>query len=70
MNKKITTLFAAALFAVNVFAQAPEKMSYQAVVRDATNSLIMSSSVGMQISILKDSPNGNPVYTETQTPMV
>lgn len=52
----------------SVFAQAPEKMSYQAVVRDGNNALVTSSSVGMQISILQGSVTGTTVYSETQTP--
>lgn len=51
-----------------MFAQSPEKMSYQAVVRDGNNALVTSTVVGMQISILQGSASGNPVYVETQTP--
>ena len=50
------------------FAQAPEKMSYQAVVRNTTNNLLVSQNVGMQISILQGSATGTAVYVETQTP--
>ena len=57
------------LFATaSTFAQAPEKMSYQAVLRDATNTLLTNQEVGMQISILQTSITGTPVYLETQTP--
>jgi len=66
--KKIITIFAAVLITANVFAQAPQKMSYQAVVRDAGNALVTSTAVGMQISILQGSPTGTAVYVETQTP--
>ena len=66
--KKIITLCATILMTANVFAQAPEKMSYQAVVRDGNNNLVSSTAVGMQISILQGSPTGSAVYVETQTP--
>jgi hypothetical protein len=66
--KTIITIYAAILFFASVLAQAPEKISYQAVVRDATNNLVTSSAVGMQISILQGSANGTAVYVETQTP--
>jgi hypothetical protein len=57
------------LFATaNTFSQAPEKMSYQAVLRDATNTLLTNQEVGMQISILQTSITGTSVYLETQTP--
>lgn len=48
-------------------AQAPEKMSYQAVVRNSSNGLVISAPVGMRISILQGSAAGASVYTETQT---
>jgi len=57
------------LFATaNTFSQAPEKMSYQAVLRDATNTLLTSQKVGMQIRILQTGITGTAVYLETQTP--
>lgn len=52
---------------VSVFAQSPEKMSYQAVVRDANNTLLTNQEVGMQISILQNTITGTAVYIETQT---
>ena len=60
----VTSLFLGSL----AFAQAPEKMSYQAVVRNTTNNLVVSQNVGMQISILQGSATGTAVYVETQTP--
>lgn len=65
--KKIVTVFAALLMSVCAFAQAPQKMSYQAVVRDASNNIVSSATVGMRISILQGSAAGTPVYEETQT---
>ncbi len=56
------------LITASMFAQTPEKMSYQAVVRDVSNALVTNQTVGMQISILQDSASGTVVYTETQTP--
>lgn len=52
----------------NVTAQAPQKMSYQAVVRNSNNELVTSKPVTMRISILQGSATGAPVYVETQTP--
>jgi len=66
--KKIYTLIAGLMLTASVFAQAPEKMSYQAVVRDASGTLVTSTAVGMQLSILQDSTTGTAVYTETHTP--
>ncbi len=49
-------------------AQSPQKMSYQAVIRNSSNALVVSHSVGMKISILQGSATGTEVYSETQTP--
>ncbi len=53
--------------AASVFAQAPQKMSYQAVIRDASNALIANQTVGIQVSILQGSASGTAVYVETQS---
>tara|TARA_B100000809_G_scaffold33013_1_gene28815 strand:- start:2544 stop:2795 length:252 start_codon:yes stop_codon:yes gene_type:complete len=50
------------------FAQAPEKMSYQAVVQNSSNALVSIQAVGMQISILQGGAKGTAVYVETKTP--
>ena len=66
--KKISSLIAILLLcAVSLFAQAPEKFTYQAVVRNANNSLVANAQVGMRVSILQGSANGSAVYVETQT---
>ncbi len=56
------------LLTATMWAQSPQKMNYQAVIRDAGNHLIISTQVGMQISILQGSEIGTAVYVETQTP--
>jgi len=53
---------------LTLWAQAPQKMSYQAVVRDASEILLTETTVGMQISILEGSPTGTAVFVETHTP--
>jgi len=63
--KKIIYLF---FFITTVaFSQTPEKISYQAVVRDAENQLLSNQSVGIRVSILSGSNQGNSVYQETHT---
>ena len=49
------------------FAQTPEKMSYQAIVRDANNTLLVDKLVGIQVSILQNSETGLEVYIETHS---
>jgi len=51
--KKLYTLLAAVLFTASAFAQAPEKMSYQAVVRDAGNALVADQAVVCKLAYYK-----------------
>jgi len=68
--KRIFTFIAAVLLTatIKVNAQSPEKMSCQAVVRDANNDLVKDTQIGMQISIMQTTANGTAVYVETQMP--
>ncbi len=65
--KKLYSLTSLMVFCSVVFSQSPEKMSYQAVVRDGSNKLVTNTFVGMQIRILQGSKGGTAVYTETHT---
>lgn len=67
--KKLLTTSILIMAIASLFAQVPEKMSYQAVVRDAGGLLVTNIEVGMQISILQGSATGTPVYVETQAPV-
>ena len=49
-------------------AQAPEKFTYQAVVRNTNNALVTNTLVGVRVSILQGSATGSGVYVETQMP--
>lgn len=65
--KKFTVLLLIMVFAVcQLMAQAPQKFTYQAVVRNASNQLVTNTLVGVRISILQNSANGSVVYSETQ----
>jgi microcystin-dependent protein len=65
--RKFYSILLAVCVSVSLFAQAPQKMSYQAVIRNSNNQLVTNQAVGMKISILQGSASGIPVYTETQT---
>ena len=65
--KKIYSLIAGLLLTASVFAQAPQKMSYQAVIRNSSSALVTSTSVGIKISVLQGSATGTVAYAETQT---
>jgi uncharacterized protein (TIGR02145 family) len=66
--RKIYTIFITLLLATTTWAQSPQKMSYQAVIRNSSDQLVTNHAVGMRISILQGSATGTSVYVETQTP--
>ncbi|MDD5053131.1 MAG: SGNH/GDSL hydrolase family protein [Sulfuricurvum sp.] len=72
--KRLFLIIVAVLLTANVLlpqylsAQIPQKISYQAVIRDNNNALVANIQVGMRISILFGSANGAVIYSETQTP--
>jgi hypothetical protein len=66
--KKLISFLAILLLTVCALAQPPQKMSYQAVIRNSSNALVSTSPIGMRISILQGSVTGTAVYVETQTP--
>lgn len=51
-----------------VSAQVPQRMSYQAVIRNASNALVSNTAVGVRVSILQTSATGTSVYAETHNP--
>ncbi|MEO7080513.1 MAG: hypothetical protein ABIY71_03260, partial [Flavobacteriales bacterium] len=57
--------FAGLLTSSAAEAQSPERMSYQAVVRDTDGVLLPDQSVGMRLQILQTSGSGASVYSET-----
>ena len=63
---KLKVLFAFMLFAVmQMSAQAPEKMSYQAIIRASDNSLVLDAPVNLKIIVRQGSVNGTSAYEET-----
>jgi uncharacterized membrane protein len=66
--KKIYSVIVGLLLTTIIWAQAPEKMSFQAVVRNSSNALVVNKTVGMRLSILQSSVSGTAVYVETQNP--
>ncbi|MEI7831028.1 MAG: collagen-like protein, partial [Prolixibacteraceae bacterium] len=63
---KIASVIFLILFPTLLYAQAPQKMSYQAVIRNQNNSLISLTPIGMRISVLQGASAGKPVYSERQ----
>ncbi len=63
--KKITSFLSAALLTANLVAQVPQKMAYQAILRNQDGALITDHDVSIRISILQGSASGTAVYAET-----
>jgi hypothetical protein len=66
--KNLLLSFILFLFCSIVFAQAPQKLSYQAMIRNNNNSIIINKKIGMRINIIQGAINGSVVYSERQTP--
>ena len=70
--KKLFTVLSVLLVNSVLFAitppMVPQKMSYQAVVRNSSNVLVTNQPVGIKISILQFTATGTVVYAESQTP--
>jgi len=64
MNR-FSLLVTSLLLCTGILAQSPQKMSYQAIVRNAAGKLVQSANVSIRITILQGSATGTPVYTET-----
>ncbi len=65
---KIFTAFIGYFLLLNsgLLAQSPQAFKYQAVIRNLSGDPVVSTLIGLRISILKDSSTGPPVYVETQ----
>lgn len=63
--KKVIILFTILLITVNIFAQSPQKLQYQAIVRNANNTLVANQNITVRIAIFQGSENGDILYLET-----
>lgn len=65
--KKILFLFGVLSGLFMGFSQAPEKMSYQAVIRNGSGQLLGNQSIAVRVSVLQGSPAGAEIYAERLT---
>jgi hypothetical protein len=65
---KLLSICFSFLLGFSTFAQSPQKISYQAVIRNSDQSLVAKKQVSMRIYILQGSVTGTPVYVETHNP--
>ena len=55
---KLALCYVFAFFTFQVIAQAPQRFSYQAVVRDAAGNLVINRPVGIRFTILRGTATG------------
>jgi len=65
--KKIFTFLVAFTVTTLIYSQLPQNFSYQAIVRGANNALLSNQKLGIKISLLKGTENGQSVYSEVHT---
>ena len=61
-NLFLITLLILASF--EALSQAPEKISYQAIIRNSSNQLLINQNIGMRIGVLQGSMTGSVMYSE------
>lgn len=67
--KKLLFFLSLSLSALTLtFAQAPQGFNYQAVARNTSGVALISTTVGLEISLRQGSASGTIVYTEAHTP--
>jgi len=66
--KKLFAILLAVFLTATVWAQSPNKMSYQAVIRNSSDALVTNTQIGLEVNIRQGTTSGTVVYTETQTP--
>ena len=67
--KWIIPFISLVLLTCNTFAQTPEKVSYQAVIRNNNNELVTNSKVNLRIILRQGSPDGYIAYQENHQAM-
>jgi hypothetical protein len=64
MKKLVFVLLSCCLVNI-IFAQTPNLLQYQAVIRNSSGAVVANQPVGMRLSILKGKASGTTVYSET-----
>lgn len=62
--KQLYVTLVSIFLTVSLFGQSPEKMSYQAVIRDTDNNILSYQEVGIKVSILQGDVSGTTIYSE------
>jgi len=68
MKTLFRLVFLCLVSSLGLMAQAPQKFSYQTVIRNSVGQLLANQQVGIKISVLQGSENGIVVFAERHTP--
>ena len=55
------------LFTIGAWAQAPEGINYQAVIRKIDGTLVANTTIAVRVQIKQNSATGTVVYSERQS---
>lgn len=67
---KIGSLILVIILSISIYnsaAQVPDKINYQAVIRDSEGKLIANQNVSIRLSIINETIDGSTLYAETHT---
>ena len=67
LQKIVFSFIVVLVTAVSAYAQVPQGFNFQAVARGATGGILAEQALGVQVSIIKGTEDGNPVYEEAHT---
>lgn len=67
MKAVFTLLLLFVTILTELYAQSPDKMSYQAVIRAQDNSLVVNSRIGIKFILHQSTATGTAVYQETNS---
>ena len=67
MKKSLSLIVFFISLIVSIMAQPPQRMTYQAIIRNSNNELVANQQIGIRVSILQDNINGGAVFMEKHT---
>lgn len=67
LQKIVFSFIVVLVVTVSAYAQVPQGFNFQAVARGATGDILAEQALGVQVSIIKGTEEGNPVYEEAHT---
>lgn len=67
MKSALTILLLFVTVTLKLYAQSPEKMSYQAIIRSQNNDLVANSRISLRVIVHQGSASGTIVYQETHS---